>query len=110
MARRFGMLDRFEDPIDASAGSARSTVRVVLRPRGGDPDLLVLPGSAQSIPVGRQLNRALLASSRRAGRRTETVTLRNRGRRSRNVYVFARVHATGNDLDAAYDLTIRRAR
>ena len=111
-ARRFGMLDRFEDPIDAFRVRlpARSTVRVALRPRGGDPDLFVLPGSAQSIPVGRQLDRALLASSRREGRRTETVTLRNRSRRSRNVFVFARVHATGNDLDAAYDLTIRRAR
>ena len=112
VARRFGMLDRFEDPIDAFRVRlpARSTVRIVLRPRGGDPDLFVLPGSVSGIPVGRQLDRALLASSRREGRRTETVTLRNRGGRSRNVYVFARVHATGNDLDAAYDLTIRRAR
>ncbi len=89
MARRFGMLDRFEDPIDAFRVRvpARSTVRVVLRPRGGDPDLFVLPPGQRSEHPGR-----------------------NRGRRSRNVYVFARVHATGNDVGAAYDLTIRRAR
>lgn len=106
-ARRFGMLDRFEDPVDVFRVSlpARATTRITVRPRGGDPDLAVVPGTAKRLYRSR-----LLGRSRRSGTRTETVTLRNPARRARSVYVAAYVHAGGRSLDAAYDLTIRRGR
>ncbi|CAA9479404.1 MAG: hypothetical protein AVDCRST_MAG65-1353 [uncultured Solirubrobacteraceae bacterium] len=112
VARRFGLLDRFEDPIDVFrvVVPARSSARAVLSPRGGDPDLFVLPGTARAIPTGARFQRALVASSRRAGRRTDIVTWRNRSRKARTFYLFARVHAGSSSFDAAYDLTIRRAR
>ena len=107
VARRFGMLDRFEDPVDVFRVRlpARSRTRITVRPRGGDPDLAVVRGTAKRLYRSR-----LLARSRRAGDRIETVTLPNRSRRARNVYVATYVHSEGPSLDAAYDLTIQRAR
>ena len=106
-ARRFGLLDRFEDPVDVFRVRlpARSRTRIVVRPRGGDPDVAVVPGTAKRLYRSR-----LLARSRNAGDRTETITLPNRSGRARNVYVATYVHSGGRSLDAAYDLTIRRAR
>ena len=107
VARRFGMLDRFEDPVDVFRVRlpARSRTRITVDPRGGDPDLAVVPGSAKRLYRSR-----LLARSRHAGDQLETVTLPNRSSRARNVYVATYVHSGARSLDAAYDLTIRRAR
>ena len=107
VARRFGMLDRFEDPVDVFRVRlpARSRTRITVRPRGGDPDVAVVPGGAKRLYRSR-----LVARSRRAGQKTETVTVPNRSGRPRNVYVATYVHSGGPSLDAAYDLTIRRAR
>jgi hypothetical protein len=106
-AKRFGLLDRFEDPVDVYRVSLppRSATRVIVRSRGGDPDLAVVPGTAKRLYRSR-----LIARSRNSGRRTEAVTLQNSSRRSRKVYVATYVHAGGKSLDAAYDLTIRRTR
>jgi hypothetical protein len=106
-AKRFGLLDRFEDPVDVFRVSlpARSATRVTVRSRGGDPDLAVVPGTAKRLYRSR-----LVARSRKSGRRTDAVTLRNSARRARSVYVAVYVHEGSNSLDAAYDLTIRRTR
>jgi hypothetical protein len=107
VARRFGLLDRFEDPVDVFRVRllARSMTRITVRPRGGDPDLAVVPGTAKRLYRSR-----LVARSRKAGRRTEAVTVPNRSGRARNVYVATYVHSSGPSLDAAYDLIIRRTR
>ncbi|CAA9467146.1 MAG: hypothetical protein AVDCRST_MAG38-983 [uncultured Solirubrobacteraceae bacterium] len=106
VARRFGLLDRFEDPVDVFRVRlpARSRTLITVRPRGGDPDLAVVPGTTKRLYRSR-----LLARSRRSGDRTETVTVPNRSGRARNVYVATYVHSGGPSLDAAYDLIIRRA-
>ena len=107
VARRFGMLDRFEDPVDVFRVRlpARSSTRITVRPRGGDPDLAVVPGNAKRLYRSR-----LVARSRLAGRRADVVTVPNRSGRARNVYVATYVHSAGRSLDAAYDLIIRRGR
>ena len=74
-----GRVDRYEDPIDVYRirVPARATVRVRLRPAFGDPDLYVFSTAAATVTR----SRGLLASSRRAGRRADSVVLANPGRR-----------------------------
>ncbi len=103
---RFGMNDRYEDYADVFRVRipARSSAEITLEPRGWDPDLAVVPGNATRLGGA-----PLLARSRRTGRVTERVVVRNDRNRARNVYVVTYVHKGGKSLDAAYDLTIKRA-
>lgn len=106
-ARRFGLLDRYEDPVDVFRVRipGRTAARITVSPRGGDPDVAVVSGD-----VERLFRSPLLARSRREGRVKDSVVYRNTARAARSVYVVTYVHAGGRSLDAAYDLTVRRAR
>jgi hypothetical protein len=76
--------DVAEDPIDVYRVKvrARHKVRVSLSPSVGDPDLFVFDGKARSVFRSRPV-----ARSTRSGRRTDSATLRNRGRRTTTFYV-----------------------
>ena len=66
-----GRVDRYEDPADVYRIRipARATVRVRIRPAFGDPDLYVFSTAAATVVR----SRGLIASSRRSGRRTDSV-------------------------------------
>jgi len=101
---RSASVDQVEDPIDVYRVRipARRAARIVLRPRGGDPDLAVYRGSARTL--GR---RGLIAASVRGPGRTDALTIRNRGRASRLVYVAVGVPAQAESAASArYALTV----
>jgi Subtilase family len=104
VARLTALVDAYEDPADVYRVrlGARSRVRVSARPQFGDP---VLAGFA---PGTRSLRSRRLATSRRTGRRTERITLRNRSGRARTYFVAVGVQRGGRSLDAGYRLTLRR--
>ncbi|HVL96992.1 MAG TPA: S8 family serine peptidase [Solirubrobacteraceae bacterium] len=100
------LLDVFEDPGDVYRlrvpGGRR--VRITVAPRYGDPDLEAYAGSARHVGSAR----GRVARSRRSGRRTETLRLVNRSRRTRTLYVRVYMAGRGNGLDAGYTLRVRR--
>jgi subtilisin family serine protease len=76
--------DYAEDPVDVYRVKipAGRRVRLSLSPAVGDPDLFVFGASARSVRKSRSLR-----SSSKQGDATERLTVRNRGRRTRTVYV-----------------------
>jgi hypothetical protein len=76
--------DYAEDPVDVYRVKipARRRVRLALNPSVGDPDLFVFGSGARSVRKSRSLR-----SSSRKGGATERLSVRNRGRRTRTVYV-----------------------
>ena len=97
-------LDFAEDPVDVYrlALPPGTRVHIRLEPRAGDPDLIVFGPNARTVSSGRQL-----ARSRRHGRETDGVTLRNRRSVTRHVYVgvgFTKRAATR----ARYALSVRQ--
>jgi hypothetical protein len=102
-ARRFALLDVFEDPADVYRIRVRrhSRVRVSANPSGRDDvALTAYRGSAKRID-----SRPLKRSARR-GRRTERLTIRNTSRRMRTFYIAVRVQRGIRDLDAGYALRV----
>jgi Subtilase family len=100
-ARLTALLDSFEDPADVYRVRLRprSRVRVSADPtRSDDVALASYRSSARS------LRARPLARSARRGRRTESITLRNRSRRARAFYVAVAIQPGSRDLDAAYAL------
>ncbi|MGI8511522.1 MAG: S8 family peptidase, partial [Solirubrobacteraceae bacterium] len=99
-------LDQFEDPYDVYRARipARSTVVFSMAVGFGDPDLDVYSGSVRTILS----DRGLLGRSRRSGRATDTVVIRNRNRSPRSVYVNPYILDENAPLDARYRLSIRR--
>jgi hypothetical protein len=75
--------DVAEDPIDVYRVKVRAgrKLRLRLQPRTGDPDLFVFDAKTASVINGRSI-----ARSTRSGRRTDTVTVRNRGRKTTTFY------------------------
>jgi Subtilase family len=75
--------DVAEDPIDVYRVKVRAgrKLRLRLQPSTGDPDLFVFGAKARSVRNSRSIVR-----STRSGRRTDTVTVRNRGRRTTTFY------------------------
>jgi hypothetical protein len=104
--RRSASVDLTEDPQDWYRVTlpGRRSAHVTLRARGGNPDLL-LRGlrtrgtSSRSYP--------LLKRSRRAGSRTDRLTLANRTRRAETLFVGVEP-GKGGRLDATYTLTVSR--
>ncbi len=98
------LLDVFEDPADVYRLRVPSgrRVEVSIKPSFGNPDVLLLPGSAQSLRNGSVLDR-----SRRNGQRRDAVSWRNRTGRRRNVYVAVGIPQRERTLDAGYTLTAR---
>jgi hypothetical protein len=99
-------LDRYEDPHDVYRVrlGARSAARFQVRPSYGDADIEVLHPDATSFTD----EGIVVARSGRGGRRTDSVTVRNRGRRARTAYVHVYVDRRASSLDAGYGLTVRR--
>jgi hypothetical protein len=100
-----GTLDLFEDPADIYRITlpARRSVFVSVKPLFGDVDVAVYDRRAKSLS---QTSR-ILKRSRHAGRRTDAVTVRNRGKK-RAAYVAVTIHRGSSLADAGYRLTIRR--
>lgn len=104
-----GTADRVEDPIDVFRIrlAARSSARIRLRARFGNPDLYVFRGSAKSVSD----TFSILTRSRRGTGRTDSVTITNRGRSARRFYVALDVgDDAGGALNAAYRLELQRIR
>jgi hypothetical protein len=103
------LLDELEDPADVYRARipARTRVRVTLAPSFGDPDLYVYDRRATRFSQGRYV----LARSAHSGVRVrEALTVGNRSRRPRTVYVAAGIDPGAGLADAGYRLTIRRVR
>jgi hypothetical protein len=104
--RLTALLDRYEDPDDLYriVLPAGGRVRISVRPAYGDADLAVYDRGARSIADARRR----LRRSRRRGRRTDAVTVRNATRRARGAFVRVYVDRGARALDARYRLTVRR--
>lgn len=103
-----GTVDRVEDPIDVYRVRlpARSRARVRLRPRFGNPDLYIFSSRARTVSDSKVLTR-----SRRGTRRTDAVTITNRGRSARRFYVAIPMGSDSSGaLNAAYRLEFQRTR
>jgi hypothetical protein len=112
-ARFTGLIDAFEDPADVYRirVRARSDARVIARPVFGDPVLAGFSSGTKSLATctrRRCKSSPRLATSRRKGRRTERITLRNRTSRTRTFYVALGTQRGARALDAGYRLTIKR--
>jgi hypothetical protein len=104
-AKLLATLDLYEDPGDVYRLRVppRRAVRVMMKPRFGNPDLELY--SAGATQVGQR--RRLLASSRRPGTRPDRVSYRNRSKRTATLYLRAFIRpGAGRSLDAAYSLTL----
>jgi len=104
--RFVALLDALEDPEDVYriVLPGRRRVLVSVKPAFGDTDVAVYDKRAKSLD---QRSR-ILRKSGRAGSKTDAVTIRNRGRRSRSAYVRVFIHPRAKALNAAYVVTIRR--
>ena len=87
-------------PIIPAKGSARVTVT----PRFGDPSLEVFSSAAQSVND----EAGLVASSRKAGsKKTERVTLHNRGSKQRSYYLAVKPQGSSRYQERRYLLRVR---
>jgi len=75
--------DVAEDPVDVYRVKVRAghKVRISLEPSVGDPDLFVFDGKARSVHSAKAVKR-----SSRSGKRTDSVTVRNRGHKTTTFY------------------------
>ena len=101
-----GSADQVEDPYDVYRIRLprRSRARIRLRPVFGNPDLRIYRGSATSIDEDRNI----VARSRKTGRTTDAVTIRNPGRTARRFYVAIGLGEAGAGLNASYNLQFQR--
>jgi hypothetical protein len=101
-------LDQLEDPADVFAVKfpPRSTLRVTVRPRYGNPDVEAYDGSVGTI----YSRRGRIARSSRPGGATDRLLVTNLAQRARRAYVDTYIPFGIRDLDAAYRLTIQRVR
>jgi hypothetical protein len=111
--RLTGLVDAYEDPADVyrvrirKRSKARISARVVF----GDPVLAAFSSGTQSLAKcnrRRCKSSPRLATSRRKGKRTERITVRNRTSKTRTYYVALATQSNARALDAGYRLTIRR--
>ena len=84
----------------------RAQIRVTLKPRFGDADLAAFTRSATSTADDEQI----IGRSRRNGRRTDSLVLRNPSRRSRAAFLVAYIDENARALDSRYDLSVRRVK
>ena len=102
------LVDRYEDPADVYrvVFPPRAQLRITLKPRFGDADLAAFTRSAKSTSDDEQI----IGRSRRNGRRTDSLALRNPSRRSRTAFMVAYIDSDARALDARYDLSVRRVK
>jgi hypothetical protein len=100
------LLDALEDPEDVYriVLPGRRKVIVSVKPAFGDTDVSVYDKRATSLS---QRSR-ILRKSGHAGAKTDAVSVRNRGRKSRSAYVRVFIHPRARSLNAAYVITIKR--
>jgi hypothetical protein len=98
--------DVAEDPIDVYRVKVRAgrKLRLRLEPSVGDPDLFVFGAKARSVHTVRSVGR-----STRSGKRTDRVTVRNRGRKTTTFYAVVgfRHGKRLSLLNASYTLRAR---
>jgi hypothetical protein len=101
-----GTADKVEDPIDVYRVRlpARSRARIRLHPLFGNPDLFIFGASATSIDDSKKI----VASSKLGLKKTDSVTIVNRGRAAKRFYVAIGLGDAGNALNAAYKLEFLR--
>ena len=110
-ARLVGLVDAYEDPADVYRIRVRGRARITATVVFGDPVLAVFSSGTKSLAKcnrRRCKSSPRLATSRRKGKRTERITLRNRTSRTRTYYVALATQSDARALDAGYRLTIRR--
>ena len=102
------LVDKYEDPADVYkiVFPPRARVRVTLKPRFGNPDLAVFTRAATSTADDEQL----IGRSRRTGKRTDALTLRNPSRRKRSAYLVVYIGDRTRTLDSRYVLRVGRTR
>jgi subtilisin family serine protease len=102
-----GTVDRVEDPVDVYRIRLRkrSKARIRLRVGFGNPDLYIFRSNAKSVSESAKI----ITRSRRGTKKTETVTVTNRGSRARSFYVVIPVGTdAAGSLNAAYSLQLQR--
>lgn len=101
------LIDAYEDPRDVYRlrVPARSRLTVTTTPRFGNPDLAIFDRRATAVS---QRSRLIAASTRGGSRKTDRVTVRNRGSRATTAYVVVVLDRSGGTLDAGYKLTVRK--
>jgi hypothetical protein len=100
------LLDALEDPEDVYriVLPGRRKVLVSVKPAFGDTDVSVYDKRATSLSQRSKI----LRKSGHAGAKTDAVTVRNGGRKSRSAYVRVFIHPRAKSLNAAYVITIKR--
>jgi hypothetical protein len=101
-----GSVDQIEDPYDVYRIRLpkRSRAQIRLRPVFGNPNLFIFRGSARSIDEDRNI----IARSRKTGKQTDAVTIRNPGGAARRFYVAISLGDDGTGLNASYNLHFQR--
>lgn len=101
-------LDKTEDPVDVYriVIPARKAARITVKPEFGDPSLEVF--TTESISVNDLDGR--VARSRKAGsKKTEAVTVRNRGSKKRSYFIAIKPQGNSRYQERQYKLTVRGA-
>ena len=99
-------LDKQEDPVDVYRiiVAAKSSARVTVIPRFGDPSLEVFSSAAESVND----EAGLVVKSRLAGsKKTERVTVRNNGSKRRSYYVAIKPQGASRYQERRYSLRVR---
>ena len=99
-------LDKQEDPTDVYRiiVPPRRSARVTVIPGFGDPSLEVFSSSAESVND----EAGLVASSRKTGsKKSEVVTIRNRGSKQRSYYIAIKPQGTSRYQERRYSLRVR---
>ncbi|HVF79028.1 MAG TPA: S8 family serine peptidase [Solirubrobacteraceae bacterium] len=104
-----GTADRVEDPVDVYRIrlGKRARARIRLRALFGNPDLFIFRSNAKSVSE----NANIITRSRRGAKKTDSVTITNRGGRARSFYVVIPVGTdAAGSLNASYNLQLQRIR
>lgn len=101
-----GYIDEWEDPADVYRlwFPAHSRLLFTLRPIDGDPDLGIWSSRGRTI----YSHRGLVGLSRRRGKRTDSLEIKNTTGHATVGYAAVGVSAHAQRLDAAYVLRVRR--
>jgi subtilisin family serine protease len=101
-----GTADKVEDPIDVYRVRLppRSRARIRLHPSFGNPDLYVFSASATSIDDTNKI----VARSKLGPKKTDSVTIVDKGRVAKRFYVAIGLGDAGDALNASYDLELLR--
>ncbi|MEA2347188.1 MAG: hypothetical protein QOG62_975 [Thermoleophilaceae bacterium] len=102
----YARLDQEKDQVDVYRALVRPKSHLVVRvkPLSGDPDLEAWSKKAKTVLAG---NRGLLGFSRNSGAKPDRITLRNKTKKPRAIYLVAYVDATKAQRSSNYVLNVR---